>query len=82
MTDNTTNTTTARKNAVSIIVDHDKCIADKGCRICIEVCPTDILRLDENGKVEMAWDECWYCLPCEHDCPTRAIRVEIPYLLR
>jgi NAD-dependent dihydropyrimidine dehydrogenase PreA subunit len=68
--------------AVSIIVDHDKCIADKGCRICIDVCPTDILALDENGKIRTTYDECWYCLPCEHDCPTRAIRIEIPYLLR
>ena len=25
---------------------------------------------------------CWYCLPCELDCPTNAIEVRIPYLLR
>lgn len=69
--------------AASIIVDHDKCIADKGCRVCIDVCPTDILLLDPaDGKVKMSYDECWYCLPCEHDCPTKAIRVEIPYLVR
>jgi NAD-dependent dihydropyrimidine dehydrogenase PreA subunit len=68
--------------AVSVIVDHDKCIANKGCRICIDVCPTDILILDDEGKIRMSYDECWYCLPCEHDCPTKAIRVEIPYLLR
>ena len=39
--------------SVSIIVDHDKCIAAKGCRTCIEVCPTDILKLDDSGKVVM-----------------------------
>lgn len=66
----------------TVIIDHDSCIADKGCRTCIDVCPTDILALGLNGKVEMAHDECWYCLPCEHDCPTKAIKVEIPYLLR
>ncbi|MDR2365726.1 MAG: 4Fe-4S dicluster domain-containing protein [Zoogloeaceae bacterium] len=67
---------------VSIIVDHDKCIANKGCRVCIDACPTDILILDDEGKIRMAYDECWYCLPCQQDCPTKAIRVEMPYLVR
>ena len=66
----------------SVIIDHEKCIAAKGCRTCIDSCPTDILALGEDGKVRMAYDECWYCLPCEHDCPTKAIKVQIPYLLR
>ena len=69
--------------SVSVIVDHDKCIAHKGCRVCIDVCPTDILIFDQgSAKIRMAYDECWYCLPCEHDCPTKAIRVEIPYFVR
>lgn len=25
---------------------------------------------------------CWYCLPCEVVCPTQALRVRIPYLIR
>ncbi len=25
---------------------------------------------------------CWFCLPCEVDCPDEALWVEIPYLLR
>jgi len=25
---------------------------------------------------------CWFCLPCEVECPNDALRVEIPYLLR
>ncbi|MBT4527830.1 MAG: FAD-dependent oxidoreductase, partial [Deltaproteobacteria bacterium] len=25
---------------------------------------------------------CWFCLPCEVECPNEALRVEIPYLLR
>jgi len=25
---------------------------------------------------------CWFCLPCEVECPSDALRVEIPYLLR
>jgi len=25
---------------------------------------------------------CWFCLPCEAECPESALWVEIPYLLR
>ena len=25
---------------------------------------------------------CWFCLPCEIECPEEALHVEIPYLLR
>ncbi|MDB9457962.1 4Fe-4S ferredoxin, partial [Dolichospermum circinale CS-545/17] len=24
----------------------------------------------------------WFCLPCEKECPTNAITVQIPFLLR
>ncbi|QGM46418.1 4Fe-4S dicluster domain-containing protein [Methylocystis heyeri] len=66
-----------------VTIDADKCIADKGCTVCIDVCPLDVLRVDpQTGKAHMRYDECWYCLPCELDCPTQAVRVSIPYLLR
>jgi NAD-dependent dihydropyrimidine dehydrogenase PreA subunit len=70
-------------NAPNVIVDHDKCIAGKGCRACIESCPLDILAFDPaEGVIKQVHDECWYCLPCEHDCPTLAIHVQIPYPVR
>jgi len=25
---------------------------------------------------------CWFCLPCEVDCPNEALWVDVPYLLR
>jgi NAD-dependent dihydropyrimidine dehydrogenase PreA subunit len=66
-----------------VVVDLDKCIADKGCTVCIDVCPLDVLVVNPaTRKAEMKYDECWYCLPCEKDCPTRAIHVDIPYLVR
>ena len=45
---------------------------------------TDILFAinPETGKAHMKFDECWYCLACEIDCPRDAITVQIPYLLR
>ena len=55
----------------------------KGCRVCVDVCPLDVLAIDERkGKAYMKYDECWYCMPCEVDCPTGAVKVNIPYLLR
>lgn len=66
-----------------VSVDPDKCIAGKGCRVCIDVCPLDVLAINPDaGVAYMKYNECWYCLPCEVDCPTSAITVEIPYLLR
>jgi len=67
----------------NVIVDHGKCIAAKGCRTCIDSCPLDIIAFDPvDGLIKQVHDECWYCLPCENDCPTKAIRVEMPYPIR
>lgn len=74
---------TANRVSVPVTVDAEKCIADKGCTVCVESCPLDLLAIDkEKGAAYMRFDECWYCLPCEKDCPTGAIHVNIPYLLR
>lgn len=73
----------AQFSEAAVTVDLDKCIAHKGCTVCIDVCPMDILEIDpQTGKAFMKLDECWYCLPCQKDCPTGAIHVAIPYLLR
>lgn len=74
---------TLNRVSVPVTVNAEKCIADKGCTVCVDVCPLDLLAIDETkGKAYMKFDECWYCLPCETDCPTQAIHVSIPYLLR
>jgi NAD-dependent dihydropyrimidine dehydrogenase PreA subunit len=42
-----------------------------------------VLRIsDITQKAYMAYDECWYCMPCAVDCPTSAVTVNIPYLLK
>jgi NAD-dependent dihydropyrimidine dehydrogenase PreA subunit len=69
--------------SVPVTVDAAKCIADKGCTVCVDVCPLDVLAIDvARGTAFMKYDECWYCMPCEADCPTGAVTVNIPYLLR
>jgi NAD-dependent dihydropyrimidine dehydrogenase PreA subunit len=75
------NSQTTRRFDVPVIVDETKCIT--GCRVCIESCPVDCLAVNPaTSKAHMAFDECWYCLACEIDCPKDAITVKIPFLLR
>ncbi len=35
-----------------------------------------------NCGVPFGLRTCWFCLPCEIECPEKALYVEIPYLLR
>ncbi|WP_279117170.1 ferredoxin family protein [Acidithiobacillus thiooxidans] len=68
---------------VPVSIDAEKCIASKGCTVCVDVCPLDVLVIDkEKGVALMQYDECWYCTPCAVDCPTHAVTVEIPYLIK
>lgn len=71
------------RSSAPVTIDEERCIADKGCTVCVDVCPLDLLAIDvTKGKAYMQFDECWYCMPCERDCPTGAVKVDIPYLLR
>ena len=66
---------------VPVTIDASLCI--EGCNICIEACPLDSLALDPStNRAHMYVDECWYCGPCADRCPTDAVTVNIPYLLR
>jgi NAD-dependent dihydropyrimidine dehydrogenase PreA subunit len=66
---------------VPVIVDEERCIS--GCHVCVESCPVDCLAIEiERRKAYMKFDDCWYCLACEVDCPTNAITVKIPFLIR
>ena len=42
---------------VPVTVDDEKCIAHKGCTVCVDVCPLDVLRIhDETKKAYMKYD--------------------------
>ncbi len=52
-------------------VDSDKCIADKGCRLCIMYCPeSDCIMLDENTKARVIESRCKGCDLCKVVCST------------
>lgn len=67
-----------KRTTPNVEINRETCI---GCNICVEVCPMGILALDEENKAYMKYNECWYCLPCEVDCPVDAVQVHMPYLV-
>jgi 2-oxoglutarate ferredoxin oxidoreductase subunit delta len=49
----------------------------KGCRLCIELCPTKVLALGENEQVIVVKPEnCTACHWCDTHCPDLAIVVK------
>ncbi|MDM8536969.1 ferredoxin family protein [Desulfobacterales bacterium HSG17] len=66
-------------SAMSVEIDMEQC---NGCGICVEICPLDCLRMDDNEIAFMKYDECWYCGSCTLECPKDAIILRLPYLVR
>lgn len=58
--------------AREIGVDVKRC---KGCGICIEFCPADVLELIDGKSVVVALDRCTACNLCDLRCPDFAITV-------
>jgi 2-oxoglutarate ferredoxin oxidoreductase subunit delta len=49
----------------------------KGCSICVEFCPRNVLELDKKDKVvSIRPTDCICCRLCELRCPDLAIEVE------
>jgi len=58
-------------------IDEELCT---GCGICVEICPMDVLRMDEVGETAVIKykSDCMVCNTCSLDCPTKAITI-IPH---
>ncbi|GAB3000750.1 indolepyruvate ferredoxin oxidoreductase subunit alpha [Saccharothrix stipae] len=70
-------------NRVDVPVTIDESLCIDGCRLCVDMCPLDSLAIHpETDKAYMHVDECWYCGPCAARCPTGAVQINMPYLLR
>ncbi len=48
----------------------------KGCGLCIEHCPTDVLVLEDGKSKVDSLEDCIQCQLCEHICPDFAITVD------
>lgn len=61
---------------LQIIINKGKC---SSCGVCVEACPADVLEIDDDGKPRVkALNECIVCRNCQHLCPKKAIRVDLP----
>ncbi len=70
---------TSSDKQIKIVLNTRYC---KGCEICVEVCPKDVLRMAvamdrwEGTVVEIVnIDACTGCMLCENQCPDFAIEV-------
>ena len=62
-----------KDRTIQHLIDKEWC---KGCGICINFCPKQVLEFDKNGKVEAARPEdCIACRLCEFRCPDLAIQI-------
>ncbi|MBI4301132.1 MAG: hydrogenase iron-sulfur subunit [Chloroflexi bacterium] len=52
-------------------IDGERCVSDRGCRLCLSTCPTKALAVEE-GRVVLDKDKCEGCGMCLPICPTRA----------
>ncbi|HUT71160.1 MAG TPA: ferredoxin family protein [Desulfatiglandales bacterium] len=57
-------------------LDENRCT---GCKICVDVCPEDVLRFDEDRKKPFVAypEDCLGCGACAWFCPRNCIEVSI-----
>lgn len=55
-----------------IIIDRARC---KGCKICVEFCPTKVLAMRDGMVVVVDLEACTACNFCDLRCPDFAITV-------
>jgi len=63
----------AEEVKMKVIINEDECI---GCGICAEMCPEDVLEVDEEKEVCIVArpDDCIECEACAVNCEYEAIQ--------
>jgi ferredoxin len=60
------------KNVATLELDGEKCI---GCKVCTDVCPHAVLKMNEKKVDIVDRDGCMECGACAKNCPTGALGV-------
>jgi NAD-dependent dihydropyrimidine dehydrogenase PreA subunit len=57
---------------LEMLIHEDSC---RGCKICVDICPTDVLIFNEETKKASVKiiEDCIACLSCSYACPSKAI---------
>lgn len=63
----------AKEGRKMIVVDEEKC---DGCGSCVEVCPNEVLEVQDGISVVVNPDDCVECESCVAECPNEAITLE------
>lgn len=58
---------------MAAVIDKDKCTK---CQACVEVCPVECIKGEEEKVPVIDADECISCGACESECPASAITME------
>jgi 2-oxoglutarate ferredoxin oxidoreductase subunit delta len=63
----------AKEKLKELLINTEWC---KGCGICVEFCPQNVLELDDQDKaVIVRIEDCIACRLCELRCPDLAVKV-------
>ncbi|MBU0514165.1 MAG: 4Fe-4S binding protein [Proteobacteria bacterium] len=60
-------------NVVTLALDADRCT---GCGGCLEVCPHEVLAVEDGRARIVRRDACMECGACATNCPFEAIAVQ------
>lgn len=57
------------------LINQNKCIQ---CGTCVDICPLDIIKKENDRIIVKYPEECWHCRACVMDCPQEAISIRYP----
>ncbi|MEM2103756.1 MAG: 4Fe-4S binding protein [Candidatus Bathyarchaeia archaeon] len=55
------------------IIELNTKLCPEKCQVCVDICPSKCITLDENGKPTVDEEFCIYCGACQEVCPEKAI---------
>jgi len=55
------------------VIDLENC---EGCGTCAEVCPNEVLEMQDDAPNAVKPEDCIGCRSCEVQCPAECIEVE------